>query len=228
MELCPRFEAYPTRPLPSRFSLRRLLTIDEKPVASPYPEWARSVVPLDVPFERQYPWRAFRRDGVWIVANPFTFLDRVRPISPVPYLRAERFLARIPAEPDAPSWLSGRRVLEWKQLNDLVRELGTDADRLTLPIYRNVPSWTFSRLVPLTRFAERIPDGERTAFWKASKDKDEPAKIAVNGGELTVRTSTFANHLGGPNAAGISWSWRGEDGSLAAGNGTLDAKGLGD
>lgn len=229
MELSPRFEALTKRPLPSFLSLRSTLDAGERRFDSAYPEWARvSIFPPIVPLKRRFPWRARQQDGVWMVANPLAFLDRVQPISPVPYLRAERFLARLPAEPDAPSWLYGGRVLTWRQLNDFVRELGPDADRLNFERYRNVPAWMFGRLAPLTRFAARIPAHERGAFWKAATDKDEPAKIAVEGGELSVRASTIANRFGGPISARIGWSWRSEDGAVVAGDGMLDAKGLGD
>ena len=229
MELSPRFELLPSASAPP-YSLRRVLTVGAEPEASlaPLPLWLKKAAGMPLATaevrERRFPWRGKDQEGVWLLVDPFAFLDRALPVSPVPYLVAERILRKLPEDAANPGYLGDVRLPPWPLLTELARAL-PPAFRGERYGYRGLYLSAFADLLPVARLVEAIPPKDRPAFWKAAKTKDG-ARWETREGTLTLTLVPLRFDPNAPPGAQVNARWQGADGSGLYGGGMIDPRGL--
>ena len=129
---------------------------------------------------RRCPWRTVDRDGTWLVVNPYGFLDRADPISPVPFLAMERAL-RAQGDggiPDAPTIATARRMTRAMPLpsRGFMAALG----------YRDLDLRDDLALLAMLGRVAGAPPTDQTAFWHELGGR-RAATIDTPDGPITLR-----------------------------------------
>ncbi len=129
---------------------------------------------------RRLPWRVADRDGVWLVVNPFGFLDRIRPVSPVPFLQVEEaFRAQAgvnwPKVP-VPTVATARRILRAMPLArfDELHEFWN---------YRDLGLDRLSPLLTMVGVVDGADPYAQAAFWRELREK---GKAEISGKSGTI------------------------------------------
>ena len=230
MELSPRFEEARTTTVAGPYTLRQALSVVESPPETypRMPDWLAAILP-PTPWSletraRAFPWRAVEREGAWLVVDPIAFLDRLRPLSPVPYLLAERILQGLPKDAPRSGGFSDP-LPDWRTVERIGRAVPPDA-RLDRYGYRGVGGGSLG-LLPVARFMDaEVPPAQRAALWKAAFDP-AGARWETAAGVLTLTAMRLQVELSTAPVATVQGRWRGRDGSTWVGVGDIDARGLG-
>ncbi|RYG49210.1 hypothetical protein EON79_02065 [bacterium] len=207
MELSPRFEDVP-RPLmwqsapiitPKTLFTPVLpaYTPGFDPLAPLYPS-EKTKAGMAYRAERRFPLRAVDRNGVWLVVNPYRFLDHAQFVSPVPFLRAERILKDVPA--DAPRDYGGNLMPTWNLAVRLYRAMRPETtlrESQKSFDYRGVSLHESSLLEPLIPIVEALNPLQRKAFWKTLANTGK-AILNDSDGQITVLVRPFVQDPKGP------------------------------
>ncbi|RYG36517.1 hypothetical protein EON81_09560 [bacterium] len=210
MELSPRFEDVPRGQMwqsPGALSPKALFTPVAPravpgfdPISSVYPT-KETEAALALRAERRFPLRVVDRNGIWMVANPYRFLDHAQFISPVPFLRAERILAEVPDE--APRDFGGNLMPTWNLAVRLYRAMRPETTlRETQKSfnYRGVSLHESSLLEPLIPAVEALIPEVRKAFWKTLATKGK-ATLNDQNGPIEITASKFSTGPDSPKGS---------------------------
>lgn len=200
MELSPRFEDVPRAWLwqsPARVTWKTLfepvplgMVKGSEPLPNTPAEDAKAA--LRHRAERRFPLRVFDRSGVWLVVNPYRFLDRAQPVSPVPFLRTERILKRTPK--DAFYDFGGNLMPTWEMAVRLYRAVRPESTlRGTQEHfgYRDVSLHEASLLEPLIPAIEAMSPPVRKAFWRTLATEGK-AVLDDGNGPISLEVAPFS------------------------------------
>ncbi len=130
---------------------------------------------------RRHSWRAVDRNGAWLVVNPYGFLDRANPVSPVPFLKAERALREqgggtIPAAPTIATARRIARTMPFVRMSALSNLLG----------YRDLDLRDDLALVGFVQSIDESRPTVQSAFWRDLRET-RTGTIETPEGVITLR-----------------------------------------